>query len=338
MLHVTVRQLQVFTAVARRRSFVRAAEELHLTPPAVSMQIKQLENTLGLPVFERGASDVRLTAAGEFFLVHARKVLGSLKEAEDLVARLRKVETGRLSLGMLTTAKYFLPHLLAEFLREHPGVDVTLVEGNRDTLIERVQRNEVDLPVMGRAPGELEAHAEVIGMHPLGIVAPPTHPLARAEGVLPERLASEPFVIRELGSGARTAMEGFFREVHLRPPIVMQMSSNETLKQAVMAGMGLAFLSLHTACGEIERGTLAVLRVDGLPVIRNWHVVHRRARVLSPVAESLRYFLIERGPAFIARHFAKLNPILPSAGPARGQRPARSAQRQTRKAAPGTVQ
>jgi DNA-binding transcriptional LysR family regulator len=307
MLHITVRQLQVFTAVARRRSFARAAEDLHLTPPAVSMQIKQLEVQLGLPVFERTAGDVRLSAAGEFFLVHARKVLASLKEAEDLVARLRKVETGRLALGMLTTAKYFLPHLLAEFLREHPGVEVSLVEGNREQLIERVQRNEVDLAVMGRAPGELESRAEVIGPHPLGIVAPPGHRLASAEEVLPERLAAEPFVIRESGSGARSAMEGFFREAHFRPPILMQMSSNETIKQAVMAGMGLAFLSLHTVADELERGSLRLLRVSGLPLQRHWHVVHRRARVLSPVAESLRYFLIERGPAFLSRHFAAVS-------------------------------
>lgn len=311
MLHITVRQLQVFNAVARRHSFVRAAEELHLTPPAVSMQIKQLENQLGLPVFERGAGEVRLTAAGEFFLVHARKILGSLKEAEDLVARLRKVETGRLALGMLSTAKYFLPRLLTGFLREHPGVEVSLVEGNREQLIQSVQRNEVDLAVMGRAPGELEARAEVIGVHPLGIIAPPQHPLAKAEAVPPERLATEAFVIRESGSGGRAAMEAFFRDSHVRPPILMQMSSNETIKQAVMAGMGLSFLSLHTAAVEIERNLLTLLRVPGLPVLRNWHVVHRRARVLSPVAESLRYFLIERGPAFLTEHFAVLAQQIP---------------------------
>lgn len=311
MLHITVRQLQIFTAVARRQSFVRAAEELHLTPPAVSMQIKQLEQQLGLPVFERSASDVRLTGAGEYFLVHARKVLATLKEAEDLVARLRKVETGRIALGMLTTAKYFLPHLLTEFLHEHPGVDVTLVEGNREQLIERVQRNEVDLAVMGRAPGELEARAEVIGVHPLGIVAPPDHVLTRSEAVLPERLSGAPFVIRESGSGGRAAMEAFFRETHIRPQILMQMSSNESIKQAVMAGMGLSFLSLHTVSSELEHGTLRLLNVVGLPILRNWHVVHRRARVLSPLAESLRYFLIEHGPGFLARHFSVLSERLP---------------------------
>lgn len=317
MLHITVRQLQVFSAVARRQSFVRAAEELHLTPPAVSMQIKQLETQLGLPVFERGASEVRLSLAGEFFLVHARKMLASLKEAEDLVARLRRVETGHLSLGMLSTAKYFLPHLLAVFLREHPGVDVKLVEGNREQLIQSVHRNEVDLAVMGRAPSELEARAEVIGLHPLGIVGAPNHALARMDEVPVERLAGEAFVIRETGSGARLAMESFFRDAHIRPPVLMQMSSNETIKQAVMAGMGLAFLSLHTVASEIEQGSLQPLRVSGLPLLRNWHVVHRRARTLSPVAEALRYFLIENGPGFLARHFAALSPWLPA--PTRGR-------------------
>lgn len=313
MLHVTVRQLHVFATVARRLSFVRAAEELHLTPPAVSMQIKQLESQLGLPVFERGASEVRLTLAGEFFLVHARKMLSSLKEAEDLVARLRRVETGRLSLGMLSTAKYFLPHLLADFLRDHPGVEVTLVEGNREQLIERIQRNEVDLAVMGRAPGELEARAEAFGVHPLGIVAPAGHRLVPLEEVMPERLASEPFIIRESGSGARLAMEAFFREAHIRPPVLMQMSSNETIKQAVIAGMGLAFLSLHTVVSEIEQGSLRPLRVAGLPIPRNWHVVHRRVRTLSPAAEALRYFLIEHGAGFLKSHFAALDAWVPTA-------------------------
>ena len=322
MLHLTVRQLQVFNAVARRQSFVRAAEDLHLTPPAVSMQIKQLEAQLGLPVFERSASEVRLTLAGEFFLVHARKMLGSLKEAEDLVARLRRVETGRLSLGMLSTAKYFLPRLLADFMREHPGVDVNLVEGNREQLIDRVQRNEVDLAVMGRAPGELEARVEIIGPHPLGIVAPAQHRLARLDEVRIEQLAEEMFVIRESGSGARISMEAFFREAHIRPPILMQMSSNETIKQAVMAGMGLAFLSLHTVASEIEQKRLRPLRIPGLPIQRQWHVVHRRARTLSPVAEALRYFLIERCPRFLAEHFAVLTALLPKA---KGSTPSQTA-------------
>lgn len=325
MLQITFRQLQIFAAVARRKSFVRAAEELHLTPPAVSMQIKQLESQLGLAVLERSAPAVGLTLAGEYFLAHARKLLGTLTEAEDLVARLRRVETGRLSLGMLSTAKYFLPHMLAKFMCEHPGVEVTLVEGNREQLIERVQSNEVDLALMGRAPSELEARAEVIGVHPLGIVAAAGHALAKMDEVPVERLANEGFVIRESGSGARVSMEAFFREAHIRPPILMQMSSNETIKQAVIAGMGLAFLSLHTTASEIEQGSLHVLRVPGLPVLRNWHVVHRRARTLSPVAESLRYFLIESGPAFLDGHFRVLTPWVSDATKASTRRKAKSA-------------
>lgn len=317
MLNITVRQLQVFNSVARRLSFARAAEELHLSPPAVSMQIKQIERLLGLPLFERATAEVRLTLAGEFFLVHARKMLATLKEAEDLVSRLRRVETGRLHLGMLSTAKYFLPHLLSDFLSEHPGIEVCLIEGNREQLVGYVQRNEVDLAVMGRAPGELEARAEVFGVHPLGIIASARHPLAGMELVPREKLASEPFVIREVGSGARTAMESFFREQHIRPPVLMQVGSNETIKQAVMAGMGLAFLSLHTVGNELQQGRLTILRVDGLPVMRNWHVVHRRARQLSPAAEALRYFLIERGASFLATHFHELDILLAASGSGR---------------------
>lgn len=308
MLHVTVRQLSMFAAVARHLSFVRTAEELHLTAPAVSMQIKQLENQIGLPLFERNATAVRLTVAGEYLLVHARRILSSLKEAEDLVARLRRVEAGRITLGMLGTAKYFLPHLLAEFLKDHPAVEVNLLEGNREQLVGHVQNNEVDLAVMGRPPQELDTTAEVFGEHPIGIVAAPTHPLARNVDVSAERLADMPFIIRESGSGSRSVMEAFFREKRLRPPILMQMGNNETIKQAVMADMGLAFLSLHTCGIELEQNRLKLLHVDGLPVIRHWHVVHRKARTLSPPAEALRYFLLERGRPFLRTYFSELVP------------------------------
>lgn len=333
MLHVTVRQLKVFTTVARLLSFARAAEELHLTPPAVSMQIKQLETQIGLPLFERGATEVRLTLTGEFLLVHARRMLSSLKDAEDLVAKLRRVETGRITLGMLATAKYFLPHLLAHFLRDHPGVEFSLIEGNRQQLVDLLHRNEVDLAVMGRPPQELETQAEPFGEHPLGIIASPNHPLTRLREVSPDQLGSEPFIIRETGSGARVSMEAFFRETRIRPPVLMQMASNESIKQAVMAEMGIAFLSLHTVGAELQYGMLKTLNVPGLPIIRHWHIAHRRARTPSPVAEAFRCFLLEHGKALLEERFASVAASSPvrskpaGSKPKAAQKPGRSRRR-----------
>ncbi len=290
MLHVTMRQLRIFAMVARHLSFVRAAEELHLTAPAVSMQIKQLESAIGLPLFDRGAGGVSLTLTGEYFLVHAQRMLGTLKEATDLVAKLRKVETGRLHLGMLTTAKYFLPHLLAPFLAEHPGVEVRLIEGNRQALVDALHRNELDLAVMGRPPKELDTREEPFAQHPLGVVASARHPLAALAEVSADQLAREPFIIREMGSGTRLVMEACFHELRISPPIIMQLSSNETIKQAVIANLGLSFLSLHVACDELRSGRIVALPVDTLPVLRQWHLVRLSSRVLSPAAEALRYY------------------------------------------------
>lgn len=303
MLHVTVRQLRVFVTVARHLSFSRAAEELHLTPPAVSMQVRHLETQLGVPVFDRSGSSVSLTLVGEYVLVHARRMLGELKEAEDLVARLRRVETGRVQVGMLGTAKYFLPKLLAGFLKDRAGLELVLIEGNRQHLVELLQRSELDLAIMGRPSRELDTCAEPFGVHPLGVLASTEHPLARAARVEPGQLGCEPFIIRESGSGTRLVMEEYFKEWRISPPVIMRLSSNETIKQAVMANLGLSFLSLHTAASELRQGVLKVLPVSGLPALRRWHVVHIRARTLAPAAEALRYYLLEHGERFLQEHF-----------------------------------
>ncbi len=308
MLRMTLRQLEIFAAVARNLSFARTAEELHLTAPAVSMQIKQLETNLGLALFHRSGGNVSLSTAGEYMLVHARRMLATAKEAEDLAAKLRHVETGRLTLGMLGTAKYFVPQMLAPFMHQYPGVELRLLEGNRRSLIESLERNEVDLAVMGRPPRELQTISEPFAPHPLGVVAPANHPLAAANRVLPDELANEGFIIREAGSGTRIAMEECFNSWHIQPPVIMRMSSNETIKQAVIAGMGLAFLSLHTVASELQRGQLKALPVKGLPFMRQWHLVHVRARVLSPAAEALRYHMLEHGAGFLRQHFHNVNP------------------------------
>jgi DNA-binding transcriptional LysR family regulator len=302
-MNITFRQLRVFIEVAAQGSMARAAEALHLTPPAVSMQVKEIESQVGLRLFDRQGRTVALSTAGEYFLVHAKRLLAALKEADDAMARLKKVERGLLTIGMVSTAKYFVPHLLARFRQDHPGVDVRLrVTGNREQLVALMQAGEADLAIMGRPPREIATRAENFAAHPLVFVAPPGHPLLRRPQAPVSALAPFEFIAREHGSGTRHAMEGFFGEHHIAPRIAMEMSSNETIKQAVMAGMGLSFLSLHTMGLELRTGLLKVLDIAGTPVMRQWNVVHLGSKVLSPAAEAFRYFVIEEGATFLQAH------------------------------------
>jgi DNA-binding transcriptional LysR family regulator len=304
MRNVTLRQLRVFAAVARHLSFGKAAEEMHLTPPAVSMQIKELEEHVGLPLFDRGGRSVALTVTGEYLLVYVRKVLATLKDAEDAVARLRGLQTGRLTIGMVSTAKYFVPRLMARFRSEHPGIEVRLaVGGNREQLVAMLQSNEVDLAIMGRPPREMATRAEPFAVHPHVIVTPPDHPLIRMGHAPAAALSNYEFLIREPGSGTRAAMEKFFEDHRLEPRVAMEMTSNETIKQAVMAGMGISFLSLHTIGIELRAGLIAIADVEDLPVLRRWYIVNTLAKTLSPAAESFRYFVLEEAERFLAREY-----------------------------------
>jgi DNA-binding transcriptional LysR family regulator len=301
--NVTFRQLRVFTEVARQLSFVRAAEALHLTPPAVTMQVKELESAVGLALFERQGRQISLTTAGEYFIVYAKRLLGTLKDADDAMARFKRLETGLLTIGMVGTAKYFVPHLLARFREEHPGVDVRLqVAGNREQLVALMQAGDVDLAVMGRPPREMACRAETFAAHPFVFVCPPGHPLLREGRVPAESLEAYPFIVREHGSGTRNAMETFLRERHVEPRISMVMTSNETIKQAVIAGMGLSFLSLHTIGLELSNRLLCIVDVEDTPVMRAWNIVHLQSKLLSPPAEAFRYFIIERGEAHLVAH------------------------------------
>jgi len=304
MRNATLRQLRVFAAAARLQSFGKAAEELHLTPPAVSMQIRELEEHVGLPLFDRSGRQVALTVTGEYLLVYVRKVLATLKDAEDAIARFRGLETGRVSIGMVSTAKYFVPRLLAQFRQEHPAIEVKLaVGGNREQLVTLLRANEVDLAVMGRPPRELATRAEPFAVHPHSVVAAPDHPLMRIGHAPASLLNNYEFIIREPGSGTRAAMEKFFADHRLQPRVAMEMASNETIKQAVMAGMGVSFLSLHTIGLERRAGLLAVPDVEGLPVLKRWYVVNNLSKTLSPAAEAFRYFILEEGERFLAKEY-----------------------------------
>lgn len=305
MKNATFRQLRVFSEVARHLSFSRAAQALSLTPPAVTMQVKELEGHVGLPLFERSGRKVALTMAGEYMLVYARKMLATLKDAEDAAARLQRLEVGTLTIGMVSTAKYFIPRLLTEFRREHDGIEVKLAIGNREQLVKLLHANEVDIAIMGRPPKELATRAEPFAAHPHVFVAPVDHPLLRRAHNPPEALLPYGFIIREVGSGTRAAMEKFLGPSYSNLRVAMEADSNETIKQAVMAGMGLSFLSLHTVGLELDNKLIALLDVEGAPVVRAWNVVHTLSKLLSPAAEKFRYFILERGETYLAEEFGR---------------------------------
>ena len=304
MKNVTFRQLRVFASVARHLSFIRAAEELKITAPAVSMQIKEFETEIGLPVFDRTSRQVSLTMVGEYMLSHTRRVLGAMRDAEDLVARFRGLQTGALDVGMVSTAEYFLPRLLAQFRREHPGIEIRLqVANNREQIVMLMQQGDIELAIMGRPPQGWPTRAEPFAMHPHVLVTSIDHPFTRMEMVPASALAQEGFIVREPRSGTRAALDEYMHSHQLTPRVAMQMSSNEAIKQAVMAGMGVSLLSLHTVGLELNHRLIAAPETEGLPVMRRWHVVHNAAKTLSPAAEAFRYFILERGEAFLAKHF-----------------------------------
>jgi DNA-binding transcriptional LysR family regulator len=302
-MNVTFRQLRVFVEVARQGSVQRAAEALHLTPPAVSMQLKEVESQVGLPLFDRTGRRIALSIAGEYFLSYARRLLGTLKEAEDAMARFTRVETGRLTIGMVSSAKYYLPRLLATFHAEHPAIEVRLRLGNREELVAAMQASEVDVSVMGRPPKDWPNRAEPFAAHPHGLVVAPGHPFAAMDTVPAAALGREPFIVRESGSGTRAALEDYLATHRLQPVFAMEMNSTEAIKQAVMAGMGVALVSLHTVGLERAHGLIAVPTVEGLPLVRRWNLVVAAGRLLSPAAEAFRYFMLERGEAFLAETF-----------------------------------
>jgi len=301
MRNVTLRQMRVFAAIARHGSFTRAARELHLTQPAVSQQMKLLEAEAGLPLFEHVGRGLHLTAGGEELLKYAAQVTELLREAGESLAALRGLKRGLLKLGAVSTAKYFAPSLLSTFAPAYPEVTIKFTVGNRKEIVRQLAENEVDLVIMGRPPRELLTIAEPFAKHPLVVIAAPGHPLAMRRRIQLKQLSAENFVIREEGSGTRASMEHVFREhgVHFRAS--MEVDSNETIKQAVMAGMGLSFISMHTVSLELATGKLAVLSVSGLPLIRDWYVIHLREKRLSPMATAFRNFLLQHGAEIITK-------------------------------------
>lgn len=318
-MNFTFRQLRVFAEVARLGSVQRAAEALHLTPPAVSMQLKEVETQVGLPLFDRVGRGLSLNTAGEYFLVYARRLLGTLKEAEDAMARFTRVESGPLTVGMVSSAKYFVPGLLAQFHRQHPSLVVRLRLGNREQLGTMLAHNELDLAIMGRPPKDLPHRAEPFAWHPHVLVTAPQHAFAQQSPrtkVPAAALAREPFIVREAGSGTRAALMEYLDSHQLHPMMAMEMGSTEAIKQAVMADLGVSLLSLHTVGLELRHGLIAAPDVEGLPLMRRWHVVTTAAKLLSPAAEALRLHVLQHGEAHLATLFNGSDTPVEPAGPA----------------------
>lgn len=293
--HVSLRQLRVFETAATLGSFSRTAEALHLTQPGVSMHIKELETSAGLALFERMGKKLAVTEAGQELLTRAREVLRALKDAEDVLDGLKGLRRGRINLAVVSTAKYFVPRLLARFGRDYPQLEIRLAVNNRDSVIQQLTANEIDLAIMGRSPQSLDTIAEPFAENPHVIIAAPSHPLAARRRIPVETVAKETFVVREPGSGTRLAMQKFFDDHRAPCKVGMEMASNETIKQAVMAGMGVSFLSRHTIDLEFQTRRLAVLDVRGTPVIRHWHVAHLAKKRLSPTAAAFREFVLAHG-------------------------------------------
>lgn len=292
MLRVTFRQLSVFEAVARHSSFSRAAGELHLSQPAVSMQIKQLEENVGCALFEQVGKKIYLTEAGHELYHYARVIAQQLAEAEAVLSALKGLKRGRLKLSVASTANYFAPQLLAAFSQRFPTITVSLTVTNRQTLLAQLAHNDMDLALMGQPPDGLDLVAESFMENPLVVIGPVHHPLARKRRIPLAGLAGETFLMREEGSGTRIAMERHFEEHGVKIHAGMEMSSTEAIKQAVQAGLGLGVVSLHTVELELKARRLKVLDVQGFPIRRHWYVVHRRDKRLSAAALAFKNFCL----------------------------------------------
>ncbi|GAA4359284.1 LysR family transcriptional regulator [Variovorax defluvii] len=301
MKNATLRQLKVFEAVARLLSFSRAAEELHLTQPAVSTQIRKLEEHAGNVLFEQFGKKIYLTPAGTELLAISRAIIQQFEAAEHAMTQFRGVAGGRLDVGVISAGDYFFPRLLVEFAGRHRGVTLNFTVHNRAGLLTHIAENLTDLAIMVRPPVGMDTVHQAFAPHPYVIVAAPGHPLAGAHKIPRARLMREPFVVREKGSDTWHSMEeALGGDLHgLR--VAMEIRSTETIKQAVIAGMGVSFLSAYTIRQELQAGTLCALDVEGFPMMLNWYVVHLRTKRLPPVAQAFKDFLLGEGAVQIAQ-------------------------------------
>lgn len=291
MRHTTFRQLEVFEAIARLGSFTRAAEELFLTQPTASMQIKKLTDAVGLPLFEQVGKRIYLTDAGKALQTTCGEIFERLHDFEMLVSDMKGLKKGRLRLAVVTTAKYFAPRLLGPFCSRYPGIDVSLKVSNRERMLERLSGNRDDLYILGQPPDDLDVVYEPFLANPLVVLAPAHHPLAGKPRVPLARLLQEPFIMREPGSGTRMALERLCRQHKLELKVRMELGSNEAIKQAIVGGLGVSVLSRHTLALDAAMGQLTVLDVEHFPIQRQWYAVYPARKQPSIVARAFLEFL-----------------------------------------------
>jgi len=298
---LTIRQLRALAVLQSAGSVTAAANRLNLTQPAVTLQLRNLQALAGLPLIQRTGEGMTLTDAGHDVLALAERVEAALLDCERSLDMIAGRNGGRVSIAAVSTAKYFVPFAIAAFSRRFPKVDVTLRIGNREDIRQALRGYDLDIAVMGRPPVDVQVEIRPLGKHPHVIIAAADHLLASKKRIAVTDLASENFITREIGSGTRLLMEQFFQKSSINPKIGMEMDSNETIKQAVIAGLGIAFISQHTVSHELEEGRLVALKVTGLPVIRQWHAIRRTDKILLPPAQAMLDFLGKEGSHYLPK-------------------------------------
>lgn len=296
MIHATLHQLKVFEATARHGSFTRAAEELFLTQPTVSMQVKQLTKAIGLPLFEQVGKRLYLTDAGRELFSSCKEIFQRLDQLEMTVADLKGMKQGKLRLAVITTTKYFMPRLLGPFCQQYPGIDVSLAVTNHERVIDRLANNQDDLYVMSQLPEHIDIKSHAFLDNPLVVVAPRNHPLAQEKQIPLKRVAEEMFIMREPGSGTRGAFQSLLDAHQLTVKVRLELGSNEAIKQAIAGGLGLSVLSRHTLLLDGMTNELTILDVEGFPIPREWYVVYLAGKQLSVVANTFLEYLQAAAP------------------------------------------
>ena len=317
-MNITLRQLKVFERVARRLSFTRAAEELYLTQPAVSMQIKQFEEAVGLPLFERLGKKIYLTRAGEELYRLSRTISQQLEEADQIVEELKGTDAGRLVVAVASTVHYFAIRLLADFCARYPKVRVNFKVTNRKGLLVMLDDNEADIVLMGQPPEEGDLVAEAFMDNPLVVIAPPDHPMAARKAIPLEELRQETFLMREQGSGTRSSVERFFAERGLSINASMEMNTNGAIKQGVEVGLGLGIVSLHTVELELTAGRIVTLDIESFPIMRQWYIVHRSGKRLSAAGRAFEQFVRQEAGRFVRVATPPGETVTPPAAPGAG--------------------
>lgn len=308
MRNLTLRQIRIFLSAAKHLSFSHAAEELHITGSAVSLQIKEMEGDIGISLFNRDNKKIALTTAGEHFLTYANRVISTLNDAKVAMDNLRGTQMGILKIGLVGTTRYFLPTLLVQFKQDYPNVEIKVIVKNRQELIELLCDGSIDIAIMGKPPSNIDALADPFASHPHGFVASPNHRLAGQHNLSPEVLNELDVICREEGSGTRYIMEKYIAEQRLSLKMSMEMSGNETIKQAVIADLGVSFVSLHTVANEIANKQMVVLDIQHTPVMRTWHIVTPNNHPITQSTEAFRQFILEKAEAILNDLFGMQQP------------------------------